>query len=169
MPASYSTLRLFVGHGVDGRNEPGSRLFPKRNDRIVRLDIPVKNTVFDTVDPGLKQFLHVIVIESMGRCEKTVFLALADDLLHQRLIDFPDRLLLVEIPVVSALIGEFQKVNARLLQLPDPCAYLLGGGYLNGHLRPCPGAVGTKGAGGVPAGSCKVRADKQQLRPGYLA
>ena len=132
---------LFVGHGVDGGNEPGSRLLPEGDDRIVRLQVSVKDPVLDAIDPGFKQFLHVIVIENMGRCGKTVFPALADDLLHQRLIDFPDRLLLVEIPVVSALIGEFQKVNARLLQLPDPCAYLLGGGYLNGHLRPCPWTV----------------------------
>ena len=71
--------------------------------------------MLDAIHPGFKQFLHVIVIENMGSREKSVIPALANDLLHQRLIDFPDRLFLTKIPVVSALIREFQKVNARLL------------------------------------------------------
>ena len=132
---------LFVSHGVDSGNKVCPRLFPKRDDRIVRPDIPVQDSMLDAVDPGFQQFLHVVIIENMCRSIQAVFFALADDLLHQSLIDFANVSLFIKIPVVASLIGEFQEIYTSLFQLPDPFTDLLGSGNLNSHFRFCPQAV----------------------------
>ena len=122
--------------------------------------------MLDAVDPRFQQLLYVIIIENVSCRLQAVFPALADDLPHQLPVDLSNVSLFIEIPVVAALVGKFQEIDAGLFQLPDPFAHLRRRGNLNGHFLLRPGAVRSQCAGRMPARRCKVRSDDQQLRPG---
>ena len=154
---------LLIGHGVDGRNKTRARFLPEPDNIVARLNVPVDDPVLDSVDAGLKQLFDVVVVKNVRRRVQTVFFALADDLPHQRGIDFLNRQQIVEIPEISALIGEFQKIHARFFQLPDPRGDLLRRGDLERHLGSRPGVVTAERIGGMTVGRREVRPDQQQL------
>ena len=166
---SHSGWLFFIGHSIDSRDEMSSRSLPQLNDRIVRLNIAVKNTVLDAVDTGFEQLPNIVVIENVRGGFQSVLLAFADDLLHQLFVELLNLYLIVKIPEIAALIGKFQEIDPGFLKLPDTVGNLLGSGDGDRHFRPRPLAAGAEGVCGMTVGRGEVRTDDKQLGTGDLA
>ena len=166
---SHSGRIFFIGHSVDGRDKVSSRFLPQLDDRVVGLDISVKNTVLYTVNTRFQKLPNIVVIENVRGGFQPVFLTLADDLLHQFFINFLNRDLLIKIPIIPALICKFQKIDSCLLQLFDTGRNLFGSSDGDRHFISCPLAVCTERVGRMTLGCGKVRTDDQKLGTGDLA